>query len=189
MGVALALPRDLDPEEASRILAAWLRDTHTGRPRPIRLFDGQWLEVTAELETRETYPCSLDPETWTAPETGACRWASVTPVVLDRHFKGADKWEKAAESIKDACERIDLPRPELVELHPVSRVRGALRATEFPYLTRKRDGGRMDHTHAYLQFVEPVRGPLLIGAGRFRGYGLCRPLSPYRPRPGSVGHE
>jgi CRISPR-associated protein Csb2 len=34
----------------------------------------------------------------------------------------------------------------------------------------------MHHSHAVLIFDEDVAGPLLIGAGRFRGYGLCRPL-------------
>jgi CRISPR-associated protein Csb2 len=28
-----------------------------------------------------------------------------------------------------------------------------------------------------LLFDEPVRGPVLIGAGRFRGYGVCRPVN------------
>jgi CRISPR-associated protein Csb2 len=176
MGAAMVLPMGLDPEEAGTLLNPWLRDDG-GMPRRSLLFDGQWLEVTVELDTRESPPHNLRPETWTAPETGACRWASVTPVVLDRHFKGADMWDKAAESVKDACERIGLPRPETVALHPVSWVRGAPRAADFPYLTRKRDGGRMHHAHAHLQFAEPVRGPILIGAGRFRGYGLCRPLT------------
>lgn len=35
----------------------------------------------------------------------------------------------------------------------------------------------MHHAHAVLLFEREVRGPVLIGAGRFRGYGLCRPLS------------
>ena len=30
--------------------------------------------------------------------------------------------------------------------------------------------------HAILIFSEPVVGPVLLGAGRYRGYGLCRPL-------------
>ena len=130
-----------------------------------------------ELETRESRPWNLRTETWTAADAGSCLWASVTPVVLDRHFKGADKWQKAAESVKDACERIGLPRPIAVELHPVSRARGAPRSDEFPHLSRKSDGGRMHHSHAVVQFPEPVIGPVLIGAGRFRGYGLCRPLN------------
>ncbi|WP_133511345.1 type I-G CRISPR-associated protein Csb2 [Candidatus Thiosymbion oneisti] len=176
MGAAMILPRDLDPGQVGTLLEPWLRSSDTGLPRKIKLFDGGWLQATAELDAREYPPYNLRPETWTTQTTGACQWASVTPVVLDRHFKGADKWEQAAESIKDACERIGLPRPEHVELHPVSWVRGAPRATEFPYLTRKRDGGRIHHAHALLRFGEPVQGPILIGAGRFRGYGLCRPL-------------
>ena len=33
-------------------------------------------------------------------------------------------------------------------------------------------------THAVLQFAEPVRGPVILGAGRFVGLGLCRALDP-----------
>ena len=36
-------------------------------------------------------------------------------------------------------------------------------------------------THAVLQFPEPVRGPVLLGAGRFAGLGLCRALDPEKP--------
>jgi hypothetical protein len=172
IGVALALPRGLDPTEAARVLEPWLRDEH-GMPRPIRLFDGQWLECVAELETRERPPLNLRLETWTGP---ARRWASVTPVVLDRHFDGPNTWEHAAETVKDACERIGLPRPLEVVLHPVSLIEGVPRSSEFPLILRKRDGGRMHHAHAVLVFGEEVLGPVLVGAGRFRGYGLCRPL-------------
>ena len=30
-------------------------------------------------------------------------------------------------------------------------------------------------THAEVEFPVPVRGPVLIGAGRYSGYGTCRP--------------
>ena len=99
----------------------------------------------------------------------------MTPVVLNRHFDGKDRWLQAAESVKDACQHIGLPRPNEVLLHPVSLVEGVPHARDFPQLTRKRDGGRRSHSHAVLIFNEPVRGPVLLGAGRFRGYGLCRP--------------
>lgn len=173
MGVALALPKHSDPSEVARCLGNILRDEH-GQPRSHHLFDGQWFDCTAELETRSPSPQkSLRNELWTSP---ARRWASVTPVVLDRHFDGKDKWEQAAESVKTACERIGLPRPREVLLHPVSMFEGAPRSSDFPPIMRKSDGGRMHHSHAVLVFDEPVAGPLLIGAGRFRGYGLCRPL-------------
>ena len=81
------------------------------------------------------------------------------------------------ENIKDACERIGLPRPREVLLHPVSLIEGAAHARDFPALKRKADGGARYHSHAVLMFDEPVRGPVLIGAGRFRGYGVCRPVN------------
>ena len=176
MGLALVLPRKLAPQEAGRCLEPVLRDTNTCLPKEQRLFGGEWFECAIDLETRERPPLNLKPETWTSPSSV---WASVTPVVLNRHFKGNNKWEQAAESVKDACEHIGVPRPREVMLHPVSRVVGVPHAREFPRLTRKRDGGRQSHSHVVLVFDEPVGGPVLVGAGRFRGYGLCRPMTPY----------
>ena len=172
LGLALAIPRAVPATEAEGLLGPWLRDDY-GLPRRLRLFNGEWLECAIELETRPNPPQSLIPERWTSASR---RWASVTPVVLDRHFNGPDKWERAAESVKDGCERIGLPRPREVLLHPVSLFEGAPRSNEFPWISRKRDGGRMHHAHAVFLFDEPVQGPVLVGAGRFRGYGLCRPM-------------
>ncbi|MEW6428631.1 MAG: type I-U CRISPR-associated protein Csb2 [Thermodesulfobacteriota bacterium] len=173
MGIALSLPRGIPPEESGRVLTPMLIDEN-GLPRPLRLFDGQWLECAAEIEERETPPLNLRPETWTGP---ARHWATVTPVVLDRHHDGKDRWEKAIETVKDACERAGLPRPAEVLLHPVSRVSGVPRSNEFSPILRKQ-GGRLQHMHAILSFERPVHGPVVIGAGRFRGYGLCRPSAP-----------
>ena len=173
MGLALVLPTGLDQQEAGHCLEPFLRDPATGLPREHPLFDGQWFECAIELETREQPPKNLAPDTWTRESRV---WASVTPVVLNRHFDGKDKWERAAESVKDACLHIGLPRPREVLLHPVSLVEGVPHAREYPQLMRKNGGGRRSHNHAVIVFDEPVRGPVLVGAGRFRGYGLCRPM-------------
>ena len=173
MGLALVLPTGLDQQEVGHCLESFLRDPATGLPREHPLFDGQWFECAIELETRERPPKNLDPDTWTRESRV---WASVTPVVLNRHFDGKDKWERAAESVKDACLHIGLPRPREVLLHPVSLVEGVPHAREYPQLMRKNGGGRRSHNHAVIVFDEPVRGPVLVGAGRFRGYGLCRPI-------------
>ena len=173
MGLALVLPKGLDQQEAGHCLEPFLRDPATGLPREHRLFDGRWFECAVEPESRERPPRNLDPATWTRVSR---RWASVTPVVLNRHFDGKDKWERAAESVKDMCGHIGLPRPRKVLLHPVSLVEGVPHAREYPQLMRKNGGGRRSHSHAVIDFDEPVRGPVLVGAGRFRGYGLCRPM-------------
>ena len=173
MGLALVLPASLGQQDAGHCLEPFLRDPATGLPCEHRLFDGQWFECTLELETREHSPTSLVPDAWTRKSRV---WASVTPVVLNRHFDGRNKWEQAAESVKDACPHIGLPRPREVLLHPVSLVEGVPHARKYPQLTRKNDGSKRSHSHAVIVFDEPVNGPVLVGAGRFRGYGLCRPM-------------
>jgi CRISPR-associated protein Csb2 len=114
----------------------------------------------------------LDTETWTRP---ARRWASVTPVVFDRYPK---REGDAASIIGEACARIGLPRPLDVLVHPVSLHLGVPAAGEFPPLSAS--GKRRWHCHVVVTFAEPVPGPVLLGAGRFRGYGFLRPLEAMR---------
>lgn len=173
LGLALALPHELNVRDAGQLFDGFIHESSTGLPREHRLFGGRWFECAIELETRERPPKNLAADIWTRPSR---LWASVTPIVLNRHFDGRDKWQQAAESVKVACEHIGLPRPREVLLHPVSLVQGVPHAKEFPPLSRKSDGGRCSQNHAVIVFEEAVRGPVLVGAGRFRGYGLCRPL-------------
>ena len=172
LGLALAIPRELDPKEVGRCLEPFIRNTD-GTLRTIKVFNGKWFECFGELEVRESPPWNLQSQTWSRPSQ---IWASVTPIVLDRHFKGKDKWDKATEGVKDACIRIGLPRPTNVVMHPTSRVDGVPHAREFPPMKRKIDGGPRFQSHAVIVFDKPVQGPILVGAGRYRGYGLCRPL-------------
>lgn len=171
MGVALALPRGLDKDEAGRILSPFLYDS-SGQPRVHRLFDSRHMECIISLETREHPPWNLAANTWTRKSH---IWASVTPVALDRHFDGRNKWELAAEDMKDSCERIGLPRPASALLHPVSHVAAIPSSNVFPPLPIK-GGGSRRHRHAVITFDQPVTGPVLVGAGRYRGYGLFRPV-------------
>ena len=173
MGLALVLPESVNRQETQRCLEVLLRDSTTNLPREHRLYDGRRFEFTLELESRRRPPKSLDWNTWTRPSR---IWASVTPVVLNRHFDGKDKWKRAAESVKEACLHIGLPRPCEAVLQPVSLIEAAPHAREYPQLVRKKDGGRQSHSHAVLIFQEPVCGPVIVGAGRFRGYGLCCPM-------------
>ena len=176
MGLAVILPAGINQPDAGRCLERVLFAPNTGLPREHRLFAGRWLECGLEYDTREDPPWNLDARAWTGGGRGSRAWASVTPAVLNRHFKGPDMWTQAAESLKDACRHIGLPRPRDARMHPVSLVAGVPHARNFPRLVRKRDGGSLSHNHAVLEFDEPVSGPVLLGAGRFRGYGLFRPM-------------
>lgn len=169
-GVALALPEAMSPEVRRDVLRA------AGRISDLKLGRlGAWklapCTMARPLET-------LRPATWTAHPDGATQWSTVTPIAYDHHPKAKDKaayLAEVAEMIAAGCERIGLPRPVSIVPTPVSAHLGAPPAHAFPRLRRK-DGSERRHTHAILVFEKPVRGPILLGAGRYRGYGFCRPL-------------
>jgi CRISPR-associated protein Csb2 len=171
-GVALVLPDAMPADVRVDVLRVAARVCREGLKLG-RL--GAWnlapVTVTRPLE-------SLRAATWTAHPGGATHWSTVTPVAYDQHPKAKDKAgyiAEAAEMIAAACERIDLPRPREVIVTPVSAHLGVPPAHAFPRLRRK-DGSERRHTHAIFIFSEPVFGPVMLGAGRYRGYGLCRPM-------------
>jgi CRISPR-associated protein Csb2 len=177
LGLALAVPRHVPSEERRRCLQPLLFD-ELGALRTVELRMGRLGLWKLQLEEREMRPLALRPETWSAapPAEAAIRWATVTPISLDRHPKGDDLWVEMEASVRRACLRIGLPEPEHVVLSPVSLFPGAPAGRSFPLLRRGGEGGRVRHTHAVLIFAQAIRGPLLLGAGRYRGYGLCRPV-------------
>ncbi len=173
MGLALALPGHVGPTEQRRCLGPVLGFDEDGSPRRVRLYDGARLEWTLEMEGRDSPPTSLRSATWTRP---ARRWSTVTPIVFDRHPKGRDKEAQTERMVADACERIGLPRPTDVVLSQVSLHVGVPHSSGFPAIRRKTGESRARHLHAVVTFGEPIRGPVILGAGRYRGYGFCRPV-------------
>lgn len=171
LGLGLALPADLardDRREALRAVAA----VHELKLGPL----GVW---SVESATSSQSSWNLRSEAWTAFPGGATHWSTVTPIVFDRHPKGknkADSQQEAAEMIAEACSRIGVPKPREIIVTQVSAHTGVPPSFDFPRLQRK-DGSERRHAHAILVFDEPVCGPVLIGAGRFRGYGFCRAMN------------
>lgn len=169
-GVALALPNDTTTEVRTELLRLTSRVSNLVLGRL-----GKWdLAPAMTLRPQVT----LRTDTWVSDADGAQRWSTVTPVVYDQHPKAKNKvtyLEEAADMISAACTRINLPRPQSVVITQVSAHLGTPPAHVFPRLLRK-DSSDRRHTHAILTFDQPVRGPILIGAGRYRGYGLFRPI-------------
>ena len=108
-------------------------------------------------------------------------WASTTPIVLERHLKRKDDAEMR-ELVATACENAGLPRPDpdRVRIGKHSAVEGMPPARplagEPPWLRWKAPKSLASRqlVHAVIDFGEEVRGPVLLGAGRFTGLGLCR---------------
>ncbi len=173
LGLALAIPNSVSPAEVGRCLNPLLGVNEDGSLRRVRLYDGANFEWLLEMEDRDSPPVALRSETWTRP---ARRWATITPIVFDRHPKGVDREVQAERMVAETCERIGLPRPLDVVLSQVSLHLGVPHSRQFPAMRRKSGEGRRQHSHAMLTFAEPVVGPITLGAGRYRGYGMCRPV-------------
>lgn len=126
---------------------------------------------------------SLDPALYTAEAT---TFATVTPIVLDRHLKerGEARQIEIAGQIATACRNAGLPEPGRDDIVPDKH--SALEGAPSAYPSGNAPAwmrwklpdalASRQLTHAVIRFPEPVRGPVLLGAGRFLGLGLCRPL-------------
>lgn len=160
LGVAVILPRDISPFHRRKIIRLC-----TGLEK-INLTENE-THWEVELSGFDRPRVALNPSTWTrASEI----WASVTPVLLDQFPK---KRRPVEEIIRLACERIGLPAPVQVEHGPYSTLPGVPPVPAFR-IRRKEDEKPRWGVHLKLRFATPVRGPILIGAGRFFGLGLLR---------------
>lgn len=183
LGLALIFPRAVPEEERGRRLARLLADEN-GLPLEITLRLGRLGTWTLVREDRAHLPSALRPSSWSEP---AEIWASVSPIVLDRFPKSdrlADRagWNaEVAATIAAACLNIGLPEPVEIDIDKTSWLLGAPRARPdhggYPLMSAAGKPPRYQ-VHAWLRFPEPVRGPVLLGAGRYQGYGLCKPWVP-----------
>jgi CRISPR-associated protein Csb2 len=202
LGVAIAVPRRTSPEDQKALnpVLFYTRENespddgrYAGTPRQNDLTLGRagvWSVELADEDPR----VSLTPDVWTGrahgDNAGSTAWATVTPIVFDRHpketwsaadpprvraEKQAEYWREVEDMVAAACERIGLARPVDVTATAVSVFPGAPSSSQMPRMLRK-DGTQKRQTHAVIRFDAPVIGPVLLGAGRYRGYGLCRPL-------------
>ncbi len=173
LGVAAVLPRGLASAERGAVLRA------LGSVERLTVRPGLAFPVRRVAEPR-AHLRTLDPLLWCDESVV---WGTVTPVLLDR-FPGdlgsrnsevaRRAEEEALEAIAGSCERIGLPRPAAVSLSAPC-FRGSEEAKRFRRRERRGVPPRV-RIHALIDFGQRVRGPVLLGAGRYVGLGLCRPL-------------
>jgi CRISPR-associated protein Csb2 len=164
LGLALLLPASLKGDERRRVLAAIARLEDLELPAI-----GRW---RLERQTLETPLHGLLPATWIGPSRS---WATVVPMAFDRDpgdVLGGD----AEAGVRVACTRLGLPSPAEVALWATPFILGVAHAREFPLFRPTVTAPRRRHVHVRLEFDAPIHGPLAIGAGRYLGYGLCRPF-------------
>ena len=152
-----------------------------GRERRMLILENSPLSRPLHLAPAGARPVrSLEPEPYLE---SAQVWASVTPIVLDRHLKRKDDPE-IREIIARACENAGLPRPDpdRIQVGKHSAIEGAPparpRAGAPPWTRWKTPESLATRSlvHAVIDFGRGTAGPVLLGAGRFTGLGLCRRL-------------
>lgn len=188
---AIGMPDDISAEDRTAVLNAlhrWSADTGGDGYRlvlPGGLSRNLELGILDAHSAQASTPAPVASRQFWARR--ARTWSSVTPVALDRHPRlrrnpDLEELSAAVEPIvSQMCERVGLPGPESVTASPVS-VWSAVPPVAFgsrrgfpQYCVGGHRGNRRFTTHVTVQFPQDVRGPLIIGAGRYFGYGLLLP--------------
>lgn len=183
IGCALVLPRDIpgrDREQLLRLVAKW--ELMRGDERGELTLAGGTLPPFQVKRVDVSARVALDPLRWSRP---SARFITATPIALDknpgslRRNNGGASSKAALEAqacISEACLRVVGACPISVEVSLSPLVPGAQHVRAFlPWPGRAGRTPRV-RVHADIQFAAPVQGPLILGAGRFFGLGLCLPV-------------
>lgn len=192
LGVALIVPRDAEEAQIERLFQAiglWEQEARAREEDdlvdtpPLRLTLGRSGVIDVERVEWGLAPLkTLRSSSWCSPSK---RWVTATPIALDRNpgdltsrdpSKSEAAYQAAEEAIAVACERIGLPRPSSVDIHPSVPVRGGVKARAFPAFPPDPKKNQRVKVHARIEFPVDVQGPVLLGAGRYYGLGLCLPI-------------
>lgn len=187
LGIALVLPREVDEAARAAVMRAIARfedrhrtDAEEGSPIPVWLGHAGTLVLQRAVRGAGRHD-ALRPATWIGP---ARRWASATPIALDRNpgdLGHADPerrrtaLEAATACVIDAVRRIGLPAPVEVEVLRSCALPGTAEARHYPRFPVGPRRPQRVLVHARLRFGAPVSGPVLVGAGRYHGLGLLLP--------------
>lgn len=183
MGCALILPRDLgrsDRELLLRLVGNWEKQ-RANKGGELTLAGGTlppFLVRRVDVSAR----AALDPSRWCRAST---RFITATPIALDKnpgnlrsnHERTAHKAaQEAQQIISDACRHVVGLRPVSVEVSLAPMLTGGQHVRDFLPWPRRPGRTPRVRVHADIRFGSRVEGPLLLGAGRYFGLGLCLPV-------------
>ena len=175
--LAVVLPRAASEEDREAVIKAAGR----WRERSGRLVLGRHGDFNLTPLEPQIASVTARASTWSRAAT---RWSSVLPVALDRHpgaldtpnsIKRERAFAEAEQSVLKACQNIGIPEPIAMAIRSDAPIRGTRSTSEFPSFKVGARQLRRMLVHVDLTFAEPVRGPIILGSGRFFGYGLCWP--------------
>lgn len=194
LGLALVPPRDFEVGTRDLLLEAIYRaeleaahaaegvlDASSG-PHPLRLTLGRRGTLHLRRLREPSLLKTLSVPRWTGPSR---RWYTATAIALGRNpgdlrSRNSKKVEKAVEEAERTiiadCLNLGYPQPAAVWVHRRPLLHGTPSAHRFMPFPEQGDSPRRVCVHAEIVFDEPIRGPLILGAGRYFGIGLCAPI-------------
>lgn len=165
LGAAVLLPGSAD-----RSLVQLVRTALLGLRRE-RLVKPGWFDLKVSLHGGERNPYTAHPSRWSSP---ARRWGSVSPVVFERWTKGIPDLAEVAIW----CQHAGLPKPVAAGFQRTPLVKGGLDLHPADVARPGRE--RRPYAHLWVEFAGPIRGPVVLGRGRYLGLGLMAPVSEAR---------
>ncbi|MDE0666797.1 MAG: type I-U CRISPR-associated protein Csb2 [Acidimicrobiaceae bacterium] len=171
-GLAVWLPRTSDAETVERT---------RGAARSIDVLTASNLTVQVAPWQGETKPLAATPRRWRAASRV---WVTAVPAVHERYGR-----LNLAE-IRRWCVHAGLPEPVSARSARVPLIKGALDLHPTQVHPGRSDdtASRKPYSHVELRFREAVRGPVVVGGGRSKGFGLCVP-APERPDQATATRE
>lgn len=155
-GLALWLPPGSNPEQRQEACNAAVA---------IDALVGRGIEVHVEPRGDEERPWAANPRRWRGPSTN---WVTAFPVIHER--RGVADLAEAARW----CSHAGLPEPVSFRSQRTPLLPGAVDLA--PAEVNRPGRPALPYSHAEFRFAEPVEGPVVVGAGRQRGFGLCVPV-------------
>ena len=171
----LALPDAGYPRSRGRIhgLALWLPPgsdrVQRGKARDAAVaideLVGRGIEASVEPRGDEERPWAANPHRWLGPSR---TWVTAFPVIHER--RGVPGLSEAARW----CRHAGLPDPVAFRSLRTPLLPGAIDLA--PVEVNRPGRPALPYSHAEFLFAEPIAGPVVVGAGRQRGFGLCVPV-------------
>ena len=132
----------------------------------IRRLTGRGVDVSVQpRDDDEQRPFAANPDRWT--RSSRC-WVTAFPAIHERRGR-----PNLAE-VSRWCEHAGLPSPTAFRSARSPLVHGAVDLAPVEVNRPGRPG--LPYSHVKLWFENPVAGPVVIGSGRQRGFGLCVPV-------------
>ena len=155
-GLALWLPANVDESDRRKA-----RDAAVS----IRRLTGRGVDVEVAPREDEARPLASNPSRW---QRRSRRWVTAFPAIHERRrpldLAEVSRW----------CRHAGLPAPVAFRAGRSPLAAGA--ADLAPVEVNRPGRPGLPYSHLLVDFPEPVVGPVVVGAGRQRGFGLCVPL-------------